>query len=266
MLLTSGALVSIREPAKEDLLGPEWSLVWVTLALAIVTGGLFWWTRRLATGAADEAKASAAIAAEALKAANASAKASEAAVTVMQGQLKAADASVQASEAVLRVMQQQLAIANAPKIAVRKATVNPRISIQQRSIVSVTLLLQNTGLSTAVVKEAGFYLDWQNKNQPRQPAKVRPGGEHQLPGGTAIQAGRTLEVTVSHDDFFWPANSAFDMGANGVERQMYFSGCVVYTDEVGQLPPKSTTFYRVYKGGTDNAFEPIGDAGVEYST
>ena len=265
VLLASSAPVPVRDAEDKSFIGPEWSLVWVTALLAAFTAGLFAWTRKLANDAAREAKSSAAIADKALGAAQASAQASAAAVDVMQGQLKAANASVQANEAVLKVMQQQLAAANAPKIALRLATVEPRTHVQGPCIVSVKLLLENTGQSKAVVREAGIYLDWQTPNQPRQPAKVKPQGEFALPVGTTIEAGQIHAVTVSQNDFLWPANSAFDVGTNGIERQMYLSGRVVYGDEAGLLPPKTTAFYRVYKGGTDSVFDPIGNPGVEYT-
>ncbi len=47
---------------------------------------------------------------------------------------------------------------------------------------------------------------------------------------------------------------------------MYMSGRIVYTDEIGLVPAKTTAFYRVYKGGTDSIVQPIGNTGVEYST
>lgn len=264
--LVAGEAVAVRDVESKSLFGPEWWLVYVTAVLAAVTGGLFVWTKKLATSAASEARASEAIAAKALRAAEASAQASARAVVVMQAQLDAAKTSAEASQAAVQVMKEQLAATRAPKLTLRLATVDPRVDPQGACVVTVRLHLENTGLSSAKVVAAGFYLHWQPEALTRVAAKVKAAGEHALPVDTLIEVGPGLDVTLSDSTFLWPTTGVYQITEAGAGNYLHVSGRIDYTDESGLLPLRTTTFYRRYKGQTDMTLQPIGNPGLEYNT
>ena len=166
----------------------------------------------------------------------------------------------------MKVMKSQLAATRAPRVALRLATVYPRSHQPGPSIASVKLFVHNTGLSSAVIVGAGFYLEWQRTKQAREPAKLRPGGEDNLSKGVVIAAGETLEVTVSDSACMWPAAGWHTTAGDGTSLFLHLSGRIDYTDDEELLAPRTTAFYRYFKGDEDHRLLPLDQPGLEFNT